>query len=577
MSTLIGVEQDLDQKHTQVFYATHESKIIENGGASAAVWLRKSFRDRSFISFSYGGRWIEDFNLIAVNNGDRYIKALLPTFEDFTTDYAVVDGKIYWGSHYTDNQLVFTLATDGMTQEQLEDFQHWFVPGEPKELILAEHPNRYIQARVNTTPNMSVIPFEEIVKTKINGREYEASTNLYKGTISLSFAFDDLFWKSKYMYFGMAQSPNSEIWEENWTDANGNIVNVFDDKDAIKIMMEDRIPTLSMLPRGLLLGNNYSVNDNFSIIGEAGLSGEQTEAGNITDDNGTAIAAASDIDRAVGFVGPRLNDSGLLSLTSSKPLYCFYPGTAPMQPTISFTINPKMDTTAPYYITVPNNSIATDENENPYNRIIFTGKKVYDLKFTLSNFYYNYNKGQQILYNYLQSNKSSFVEMRQLIREQITHKIVKEWFIKALDQVEEQVNIDSNYSIDDHIYQICAALCIQSSSDSNIVTYPVTYEINNKLGLINATITCREITNQLPTSISSISNENARDSFVENAADMLKSDFLQLPERNHFNSDGFVAQWADTNNETRTYTYHITTDSTIPLNNFMINYDYLYY
>lgn len=591
MSTLIGVEQDLDQKHTQVFYATHESKIIENGGASAAVWLRKSFRDRSFISFSYGGRWIEDFNLIAVNNGDRYIKALLPTFEDFTTDYAVVDGKIYWGSHYTDNQLVFTLATDGMTQEQLEDFQNWFVPGKHKELILAEHPNRYIMARVNTTPNMSVIPFEEKVITKLNGYNYETSTTLYKGTVSLSFTFDDLFWKARNIFFGIENPEGSGIWEENWQDANGNTVNIFEDKDAIKVMMEDRIPTLSMLPRNLLLGNNYGVDDRFSIVGAAGISGEQDAAGTIVDEFGVPIAAASSNELQVGFIGPRLNQGELSLSSSTQPLYCFYPGTAPMQPIISFTITSEIATISPYYILNPLNSITQQTRQNSYNTISFISNHTYELKYTLSSFYYNYNKGQQILFNYLDpkednSDEISFLEMRQLIREQITHKTVKDWFIKALDQVEKSYSDDSTYSIKTHVPLICAYLCIKRSyrslgGDTIIISYPINYVINNKLGSVTAEITCRALTSEpIPDSIPGGEvNPTASQirTWTEHAGDMIKSGFLRLMDRNHFDPNGMVSQWAPTTEQTRTYSYMIITDSEIPLNNFMINYDYLYY
>jgi len=46
------------KKYSQVFLATHE-------GESSLPFMKKSF-----ISFSFGGKKIEDFNLIAVSNGN---------------------------------------------------------------------------------------------------------------------------------------------------------------------------------------------------------------------------------------------------------------------------------------------------------------------------------------------------------------------------------------------------------------------------------------------------------------------------------------------------------------------------
>ena len=46
-------------RHTQVYMATH------NGEGEKS---RLPFMNRSFISFSFGGKYIEDFNLIATIN-----------------------------------------------------------------------------------------------------------------------------------------------------------------------------------------------------------------------------------------------------------------------------------------------------------------------------------------------------------------------------------------------------------------------------------------------------------------------------------------------------------------------------
>jgi len=97
------VKVDTD-RYTQVFLATHEGEKY------------LPFMKRSFISFSFGGKNIEDFNLIAVF-GDNYLqKNGYSEFEDITSDYDVLNGHFYWGTHYTDNKISFSLATDEITE-----------------------------------------------------------------------------------------------------------------------------------------------------------------------------------------------------------------------------------------------------------------------------------------------------------------------------------------------------------------------------------------------------------------------------------------------------------------------------
>lgn len=45
-----------------------------------------SILKRQFISFSYGGRDIEDFDLLVVFSGDRLSKELYAPFKDTTTE-----------------------------------------------------------------------------------------------------------------------------------------------------------------------------------------------------------------------------------------------------------------------------------------------------------------------------------------------------------------------------------------------------------------------------------------------------------------------------------------------------------
>ena len=66
--------QQVQKPTTQVYKATHIGE------------LRLPYMNRSFISFSYGGKNIEDFNLIAYNKNDQMSRDLYASFVDTTTD-----------------------------------------------------------------------------------------------------------------------------------------------------------------------------------------------------------------------------------------------------------------------------------------------------------------------------------------------------------------------------------------------------------------------------------------------------------------------------------------------------------
>ena len=195
-----------------------------------------SILNRQFISFSYGGRNIEDFDLLASFASDRLDKEIYATFKDTTTNQAELDGQMFWCSTFEAGKLNFVLVTDGMTSVQLEDFKMWFQPGFERELILSEFHNRGIKARVAVAPKMSLLPFEKEVFVKIGKGSHSTKTSLYKGEIQLEFVMDDPYWYS-------LKSVIEEITPE-----------------SLKIIQEDGIPHLDMLDNKCLLANNKRYN-----------------------------------------------------------------------------------------------------------------------------------------------------------------------------------------------------------------------------------------------------------------------------------------------------------------------------
>lgn len=205
-----------------------------------------SVLSRQFISFSYGGKNIEDFNLLVVFANDRYEKNVYSSFNDTTTNQAELDGQLFWRSKYDALSVSFTLATDGMTEKELEDFKSWFIPGIERELILSEHHNRAVAARVASAPQMKMVPFEESAEVNIAGQFYSTSTTVYKGEILLEFVADNPYWYS-------ISSFVSDLSQEE-----------------LKIIYEDGLPHISMLKAPCFLANNLYYNGT-SVVSNSGL------------------------------------------------------------------------------------------------------------------------------------------------------------------------------------------------------------------------------------------------------------------------------------------------------------------
>ena len=210
----------------QVYEATHDGQ----GNALSRVY-------KQFISFTYGGKAIEDFNLLVVFASDRLSKGIYSDFTDTTTTNTGIDGQLFWISQYNALTIHFDLETDGMSTQELEDFKSYFIPGVEREFILSEHPNRGILARVASTPQMEMVPFEDVKIITIAGKEYAAESSLYKGSISMDFICDDPFWYAIKSYY-----TEDEL----------------SDEEAIKAIADDGVLCETMLSSGtdIVFGNN---------------------------------------------------------------------------------------------------------------------------------------------------------------------------------------------------------------------------------------------------------------------------------------------------------------------------------
>ena len=577
MANLDGTEIASNMKRSQVYQATHVGERI------------LPYMNRSFISFTYGGKRIEDFNLIATISGDRLSRDAYASFSDTVTTYDILDGQHYWATHFQANQMDFTLSTDGIDQKMLDDFLHWFRPGIGRELILAEHPNRAIIARVKEVPRIDMLPFESTTVMKISSETYKVKTTLYKGDILLTLTMDDPYWYSIVNILGKIEDSNGhrryvDLWDDIST---GEQMSIFASQDALKILYEDGIPLGSMISNNMLLGNGAYANvenntssliwslsetvDNYISLGEGAringtITGEEDPASSYSPGSYVGIIAGAIVDAS---------DEGITSLSPNIPAYFYYAGTAPATTQITFTLSPRF---RGGYISIPGNSFASATG-NPYNTITIESLHTQTLRFTTPNFYTSYNTVISIFTKHLTA-ANTWENIRALLRDQVRHKVVREWAIKCIDAVIQEIQsnegditrVSSGYKsiLQQHMEYLL--------KDAEGEYFPVTFSFNSETGEAIGYFKYRQVTTEVP------ENEEAWESYgnilltpeAEDVGDMLRSNYIIIQDRNYPSSDGKILGWANTNDTTKQYSHKITHDVTGGLTNLQILYKNMY-
>lgn len=536
MSNLIGHEEWSNKpSRTQVYLDTHD-------GADK----RLPHRERSFISFTYGGKPIEDFYLIATLKGDRMERQLYGDFSDNTSTYDVIDGQFYWGSHYTTNKLELQLSTDEITEQQLQDFKAWFTPGEGKELILAEYPNRGIWARISQVPGYHMLPFEKKIQKKLAGNTYTISTTVYRGDIDIEFVMDDPFWYSIYNVLPSYGQDGAEDWfktfgivqENNTADENSLMAN----KDYLKIILEDSVPTKEMIDsNNIITGEKlYSVQNNPLAMGKI----NNEEQGN---------AYAGD-----GVNGARLQNA-LPQLTDNSPLYLYYAGTAPTPTILTFSLIPSFAENDDY-ISAPKNKICNEAypqtNALNYNTINIGTKQ---FKFTTPSIYTGYNQALKIVSSCEVG--ESIIDIRTKLIEGVNEYYSRTFALGTLNFLQNNntgVNDDSTITVDFQEafnVQMKKFLIGNAASPERAI-----FQFNSKTGEAIGTFNIYQYDSD---DLSKLELTLVQ----ENVGDMIYNQYLYLNERNHFNAEGRI-----TTNEC----ISITTDYPETLYDFTIEYKYMY-
>lgn len=190
----------------------------------------KTCHEKEFIDFEFDGKHISEFGWIAAISGDRLSINASPEFEDETSEVNGVSGQYYWGTRRKAGSLTFSLATDGVSEQDLNAFKIHFKPGKYGKFIKDELSHRYGYARVSAQTVFTVIPFKK--KIIIRGREIEV--NEYKGEATLTFVFDDPNFYATEQYLNVPatedslravfnnSAPFSDSWDKDYFCFIGN-------------------------------------------------------------------------------------------------------------------------------------------------------------------------------------------------------------------------------------------------------------------------------------------------------------------------------------------------------------------
>lgn len=572
---------------TQVYKVTHDGN------------KRLPFLRRSFISFTYGedasGRPvpIEDFNLISTFDGDRLSRQAYASFNDLTSNYDVIHGQFFWGSYYTNNSLTFKLATDEMSQEDLDRFKYWFKAGTIRELVLAEHPNRAIMARVAQPPEIDLLPFEKRVTVHLKDKEFQTSTTVYRGEITLELTMDDPFWYAKQNILG-TQDANGNYESEDWVDANGVQASILESEDAIKIIYEDHIPIGSQINVGVFLGGNlyatliyelYSrvatkISDKeyadaqreitgderlrraYLVVSEPVINKETGEQEINPETNepvtesvyymGAYIADEETWQQYGSLVagaqaGPSKSGTQGIPLLpgDNNPTYLYYAGTAPSPVKMRFTLKPEFDDAC--YIITPQSKLSNPDR--PYNTITLEATNKHEFKFTLPALWQSYNYVLQIFDNRdIIRTGNAWLIVRETIRDTIRHPAVRQWANYVIDQKEnkEKGIIMEEDDVDEIISSLKKKMKEMLTENNN--AYPAHFTFDGRTGEAIGEFTYKTINGN---------KEISETTSVENVGDMVKSSYLILDERNVLDSQFRIQPWSE---NTPQYTYKITHD-----------------
>lgn len=179
--------------------------------------------DKQFIDFEFDGKHVSEFGWVAVvSGGDRHLFDASPSFEDETSEVNGVSGQYYWGTRFKTYSRTYELATDGVTEAEIDAFKLHFIPGKYGKFVEDKLLGRYCYCRVSAVVSFKTVPF----KKEVEYRGKKIVVNEYKGSCSITFQQDFPFFYGEDNYFAAENEDNLRLsyinhipFPDSWTNA----------------------------------------------------------------------------------------------------------------------------------------------------------------------------------------------------------------------------------------------------------------------------------------------------------------------------------------------------------------------
>lgn len=163
--------------------------------------------NHDFTKFYFGDKSSSDFGLLVVSNGSRYTSNLTSNFEVRTTSIPGRPTPLFWGADKSGYTIAIELATDGMTEIQLNDFIKHFTVGRVEKLSFEETSYKYIWATISMPPTFDFIPFD-----RENGLLYKGELHMEFTTLSSEYYSNESYVSAAIPGSGLpmlSQFPNN--------------------------------------------------------------------------------------------------------------------------------------------------------------------------------------------------------------------------------------------------------------------------------------------------------------------------------------------------------------------------------
>ena len=364
--------------------------------------LNKMPWEKEYIDFSFSGKHISDFGLVATTSGDRYQFNGSPEFEDETSTVKGVWGQYYWGTNYKTKTYTYNLSTDGMTERQFQEFKYHFRPGHYGQFYEDAWFDKYCYVRVKQVIDFSFVPFQEDVT--IAGANIKS--RMYKGECKISFIQDRPF---QYSFYQVLESSIEDLLKGENNDNR---------QAALRMMYHSNIPAIdSWTKREMKCATG-------SYLSLPARDGDNSDAS---------------------------HNSIIFNNTNFIPYY--NPSTFPSEAILEFKIKrtitkPNFDTWEPVYFNEINNEFidkiiyyntinSTDKIISSLNSIDTDVGFIHNFKYTMPEISAEVNKAINIAWNFYEENgQGALGELSERLQEELINSKVLLWAIKILQKIQ---------------------------------------------------------------------------------------------------------------------------------------------